>query len=95
MASWAAVAGTMPNPVLVAGRSPPEAVATSVYAVPTRSTLKPLKVATPSIASTAVGPLKVPPAGLLPRASRTLVDEVSTVLPWASWTATVIAGLIA
>src|SRR5437763_16932757 len=53
------------------------------------------KLATPLTAATVVVPARVPLAGLVPIASVMLVVAVVTVLPWASWTATCIAGVIA
>src|SRR5256884_199125 len=53
------------------------------------------KVATPLTAATVVAPERVPLAGLVPIATVTLVVAVVTLLPWASWTATCMAGVIA
>src|SRR3989441_928117 len=53
------------------------------------------KVATPLTAATVVVPERVPLAGLVPIASVMLVVAVVTMLPWASWTATCTAGVIA
>src|SRR5947208_3143047 len=53
------------------------------------------KVATPLTAATVGVPARVPLAGLVPIASVMLVVAVVTVLPWASWTATCMAGVIA
>src|SRR5256885_14264191 len=53
------------------------------------------KVATPLTAATVVAPERVPLAGLVPIATVTLVVAVVTVLPWASWTPTCSAGVIA
>src|SRR5881628_859349 len=53
------------------------------------------KVATPLTAATVVVPARVPLAGLVPMASVMLVVAVVTGLPWASWTATCTAGVIA
>src|SRR5437867_2350466 len=53
------------------------------------------KVATPLTAATVVVPERVPLAGLVPMATVMLVVAVVTVLPWASWTATCTAGVIA
>src|SRR5256884_8474626 len=53
------------------------------------------KVATPLTAATVVVPARVPLAGLVPIATVMLVVAVVTVLPWASWTATCTAGVIA
>src|SRR5437762_8373676 len=53
------------------------------------------KVATPLTAATVVVPERVPLAGLVPITSVMLVVAVVTVLPWASWTATCTAGVIA
>src|SRR5436853_590749 len=52
------------------------------------------KVATPLTAATVGVPARVPLAGLVPIASVMLVVAVVTVLPWASWTATCMAGVI-
>src|SRR5205823_11851845 len=52
-------------------------------------------LAAPVTAATVVVPARVPLAELLPIASEMLVVAVVTVLPWASWTATCIAGVIA
>src|SRR2546428_11614497 len=57
--------------------------------------LRLLKVAPPVTAATVVVPERVPLAGLVPIASMMLVVAVVTVLPWASWTATCTAGVIA
>src|SRR5947207_11716915 len=53
------------------------------------------KVATPLTAATVVVPARVPLAGLVPIPTVMLVVAVVTVLPWASWTATCTAGVIA
>src|SRR5436309_15795084 len=53
------------------------------------------KVATPLTAATVVVPERVPLAGLVPIATVMLVVAVVTALPWASWTATCTAGVIA
>src|SRR3989454_8073027 len=53
------------------------------------------KVATPLTAATVVVPARVPLAGLVPIATVMLVVAVVTVLPWASWTVTCTAGVIA
>src|SRR5436189_264607 len=53
------------------------------------------KVATPLAAATVLVPARVPFAGLVPIASVMVVVAVVTVLPWASWTATCTAGVIA
>src|SRR3989442_1847744 len=53
------------------------------------------KVATPLTAATVVVPARIPLAGLVPIATVMLVVAVVTVLPWASWTATWTAGVIA
>src|SRR5947208_3306663 len=52
------------------------------------------KVATPLTAATVVVPARVPLAGLVPIATVMLVVAVVTGLPWASWTATCMAGVI-
>src|SRR6266566_10162033 len=53
------------------------------------------KVATPLTAATVFVPARVPLAGLVPIATVILLVAVVTVLPWASWTATCTAGVIA
>ncbi len=53
------------------------------------------KVATPLTAATVVVPVRAPLAGLVPIATVMLVVAVVTVLPWASWTATCTAGVLA
>src|SRR5512140_2571889 len=53
------------------------------------------KVATPLIADTVVVPDRVPPPGLVPIATVMLADELVTVFPNVSWTATCTAGEIA
>src|SRR5436190_1016418 len=53
------------------------------------------KVATPLTAATVVVPERVPLAGLVPIATVMLVVAVVTGLPWASWTATWTARVIA
>src|SRR5436853_304578 len=53
------------------------------------------KVATPLTAATVGVPARVPLAGLVPIATVMLVVAVVTVLPWASWTVTCTAGVIA
>src|SRR5881296_2023141 len=57
--------------------------------------LKVENVATPLTAATVLVPARVPLAGLVPIATVMVVVAVVTVLPWASWTATCIAGVIA
>src|SRR5437762_1470955 len=57
--------------------------------------LKVENVATPLAAATMLVPARVPLAGLVPIASVMLVVAVVTVLPWASWTVTCTAGVIA
>src|SRR5438034_1104418 len=57
--------------------------------------LKVEKVARRVTAATVGVPARVPLAGLVPIASVMLVVAVVTVLPWASWTATCTAGVIA
>src|SRR5204863_7825971 len=69
--------------------------AVRVYPVPGLLMLRFAKLATPLTAATVVVPARVPLAELLPIASEMLVVAVVTVLPWASWTATCIAGVIA
>src|SRR4051812_22592888 len=51
-------------------------------------------VATPPTAATVVGPGSVPPTGMVPMATVVLADELVTVFPNASCTATCTAGLI-
>src|SRR2546423_2816670 len=53
------------------------------------------KVATPLTAATVVVPARVPLAGLVPIATVMRVVAVVALLPWASWTATCTAGVIA
>src|SRR5256885_1038610 len=53
------------------------------------------KVATPLAAATVVVPDSVPPPGLAPIATVTLAEELGTVLPNASCTATCTAGEMA
>src|SRR5207244_2061181 len=53
------------------------------------------KVATPLTAAAVVVPARVPLAGLVPIARVMLVVAVVRVLPWASWTVTRTAGVIA
>src|SRR2546422_968724 len=57
--------------------------------------LRLLKVATPLTAATVVVAERGPLAGLGPISSMMLLEAVVTVLPWASWTATCTAGVIA
>src|SRR6266851_1601862 len=54
-----------------------------------------LNVATPLTALTVLVPLSVPPLGLVPMATVIEALLVVTVLPKASWTVTLTAGLIA
>src|SRR5205809_440870 len=53
------------------------------------------KVATPLAAATVFVPPRVTLAGLVAMATVMLVVAVVTVLPWASWTVTCTAGVIA
>src|SRR5437667_92709 len=53
------------------------------------------KVATPLTAATVGVPARVPLAGLLPIATLIPLTTVVRSLPWASWTATCTAGVIA
>src|SRR5437667_3954539 len=69
--------------------------AVRVYPVPGLLMLTFAKVATPFTAATVLVPARVPLAGLVPIASVMLVVAVVTVLPWASWTVTCTAGVIA
>src|SRR6266480_4863155 len=69
--------------------------AVRVYPVPGLLMLTFAKVATPLTAATVVVPARVPLAGLVPMATVMLVVAVVTVLPWASWTVTCTAGVIA
>src|SRR5207244_2215955 len=69
--------------------------AVKVYPVPGLLMLTFAKVATPLTAATVVVPDRVPLAGLVPIATVMLVVAVVTVLPWASWTATRTAGVLA
>src|SRR5436309_872111 len=66
--------------------------AVRVYPVPGLLMFRFAKVATPLTAATVVVPARVPLAGLVPMASVMLVVAVVTGLPWASWTATCMAG---
>src|SRR2546425_17686 len=87
-----------PTLMLKVGRaSCRERVEISVGAVSLKekSMLRFAKVATPLTAATVVVPERVPLAGLVPIATVMLVVAVVTVLPWASWTATCTAGVIA
>src|SRR5881628_13243 len=68
--------------------------AVRVYPVPGLLMLTFAKVATPFTAATVLVPARVPLAGLVPIATVMLVVAVVTVLPWASWTATCMAGVI-
>src|SRR2546426_528173 len=90
----AVMGAVMLKPPLVApARLVAEAV--RVYPVPGLLMLTFAKLATPLTAATVVVPARVPLAGLVPIASVMLVVAVVTVLPWASWTATRMAGVIA
>src|SRR5437764_19709 len=84
----------MLNALLVAPFSP-VAYAVSLYPLSVASRRTSELVATPLTAATVVVPERVPLAGLVPIARVMLVVAVITVLPWASWTATCIAGVIA
>src|SRR5438034_29535 len=66
--------------------------AVRVYPVPGLLMVTFAKVATPLTAATVVVPARVRLAGLVPMASVMLVVAVVTGLPWASWTATCMAG---
>src|SRR5207302_1475778 len=72
----------------------PVANAVSVYPVPAVLMLRLEKVATPLTAATVVGKGGVQGEGLVRIASVMLVVAVVTGLPWASWTATCMAGVI-
>ena len=63
--------------------------------MPTVFRLQAENVATPFTAATVVVPERIPLAGLVPIATVMLVVAVVTVLPWASWTATCTAGVLA
>src|SRR5438034_561577 len=63
--------------------------------MPAMLRLKVENVATPFAAVTVVAPARVPLAGLVPIATVILVVAVVTALPWASWTATWTAGVLA
>src|SRR5260221_8499961 len=52
------------------------------------------KEAMPALAATVVVPERVPPPGLVPIERVILADELVTVLPKVSWTATWTAGAI-
>src|SRR5439155_593061 len=69
--------------------------AVRVYPDPRLLRLRFAKVATPLTAATVVVPVRAPLAGLVPIATVMLVVAVVTVLPWASWTVTCTAGVIA
>ena len=62
--------------------------------MPVLSILRALKVAIPLTALTVVVPASVPLEGLVPIATIIETLELVTVLPPASWTTTVTAGLI-
>src|SRR5213076_2406628 len=83
--SFAAAPTPMLNALLVA----------PVYPVALLLRLNVENVATPFTAAIVVVPARVPLAGLVPIATVMLVVAVVTVLPWASWTATCTAGVIA
>src|SRR5439155_26478060 len=72
----------------------PVPVALRSYPTRRSSDLRVENVATPFTAATIVVPERVPLAGLVPIATVMLVVAVDTVLPWASWTATCMAGVI-
>src|SRR5436190_10779088 len=63
--------------------------ATSVYAPPALSIDSPEKVATPFTGFTVVVPESVPPSGFAPSTTVTAPVALATVLPEASWIATV------
>src|SRR5213596_4193715 len=92
--SFAAAPTPMLNALLVAPVRP-VADAISVYPVALLLRLNVENVATPFTAAIVVVPARVPLAGLVPIATVMLVVAVVTVLPWASWTATCTAGVIA
>ena len=62
--------------------------------MPALSIDRPANVATPAMAATVCVPDKVPEPGFVPIASVTEFVAVVTVLPAASWTRTVMDGLI-
>src|SRR5947209_5913581 len=84
----------MLNALLVAPVRP-VAVAVTVWPVAARLLLYAALFRSPLTAATVVVPARVPLAGLVPIATVMLVVAVVTVLPWASWTATCTAGVIA
>src|SRR3989441_339258 len=92
--SFAAAPTPMLNALLVAPVSPfaNDVAASPISALPM---LNALTIATPLPAATVFVPASVPLAGLVPIATVMLVVAVVTVLPWASWTATCTAGVIA
>src|SRR5205809_766383 len=92
--SLAAAPTRMLNALLVA-LVRPVAAAVSLQPAPTLS--RPLHdaVAMPLTAATVGVPARVPLAGLVPIASVMLVVALVTMLPWASWTVTCTAGVIA
>src|SRR3989442_1549268 len=69
--------------------------AVRVYPDPRLLMLRFAKAATPLTAATVVVPGRAPLAGLVPIATVMLVVAVVAVLPWASWTVTCTAGVIA
>lgn len=92
-ASFDAAPAEMLNVELVALVSAPDE-ALSVYPVPDLLIERPEKVATPLTALTVAVPESVPPPGFVAIATVIDADEVVTVFPPASWTATVTDGLI-
>src|SRR2546429_661304 len=93
-ATTALTGATTLNALLVAPVRP-VADAVSVKPVPALAMLRLVKEWSPLTAATVVVPERVPLAGLVPIATVMLVVAVVTVLPWASWTATCTAGVIA
>src|SRR5437867_2602919 len=73
----------------------PPAAAVSVYPVPILSMLRVENVATPAAATTVAVPDRVPPPGLVPRATVTLPVNWVAVFPWASCAVTRTAGAMA
>src|SRR6185295_12602276 len=93
-ATLAAAAGLTLNAELDAPESAPDA-AVRVYPTPALSIERLAKLATPFTAATVATPESVPPPGLVPIATVTLAEELVTVLPNASCTATWTAGEMA
>ena len=84
----------MSNELLVALKSAGLLEATNVKPTPALLIVRPLNVATPSMAGTVTVPASVPPVGFAPMASVTSRVSVVTRLPPTSRTRTVTAGLM-